>query len=214
MLRRTPTDRVPPSTAPWQGCSSSMYPPTAGFTLVTTERPEPVWGLRVSSGFFGTLGVRPLLGREFRPDEEGPSRLPQSCSGTPRGRRGSTVALTSCERSVTLQSPSAQRYFPGEESPSVVRSRSRCASSSPARDIVGIVADIKDGPPETPAHPNASGSFDQAGFSLVVRTQQPEPALVPSLLAAVHEIRAARSRQPRHGICSGRHGVSRSISDR
>jgi hypothetical protein len=32
-----------------------------------------VTGLTVTSGFFRTLGVTPLLGRDFRPDEEGPT---------------------------------------------------------------------------------------------------------------------------------------------
>ena len=63
------------------------------------------------------------------------------------------------------------------------------SASSPAREIVGIVADIKDGPPETPAHPSAYIPFDGAGFSLVIRTRQAEQTLFPSFVAAIHEIR-------------------------
>lgn len=38
--------------------------------LSTSSGPAPVPGLRVSNGFFRTLGVRPLLGRDFRPGED------------------------------------------------------------------------------------------------------------------------------------------------
>ena len=42
------------------------------------------------------------------------------------------------------------------------------SDTSPAREIVGVVADIKDGPPDTPAIPAAYIPFDQIGFGLVV----------------------------------------------
>ena len=34
------------------------------------ERPEQLRGMRVTSGFFRLLGYRPIVGREFLPDEE------------------------------------------------------------------------------------------------------------------------------------------------
>jgi hypothetical protein len=40
--------------------SLAAYDVRAGFTLTTSEGPERVSGLRVSSGFFDTLGVRPV----------------------------------------------------------------------------------------------------------------------------------------------------------
>lgn len=42
----------------------------AGYLLRTHEGAEPVTGARVSGGFFRTLGVRPLLGRDFNADED------------------------------------------------------------------------------------------------------------------------------------------------
>jgi macrolide transport system ATP-binding/permease protein len=42
----------------------------AGFLLHTALGVEPVQAQRVSGGFFRTLGVRPLLGRDFYPDED------------------------------------------------------------------------------------------------------------------------------------------------
>ena len=42
----------------------------AGYLLRTREGAEPVTGGRVSGGFFRTLGVRPVLGRDFAPGED------------------------------------------------------------------------------------------------------------------------------------------------
>ncbi|HEV2222485.1 MAG TPA: ABC transporter permease, partial [Candidatus Acidoferrales bacterium] len=42
------------------------------FNLTGAGEPEQVWGGRVSANFFDLLGVRPLVGRTFRPDEEQP----------------------------------------------------------------------------------------------------------------------------------------------
>ena len=39
------------------------------FLLHGAGAPVPVQGERVSGGFFRTLGVRPILGRDFNPDE-------------------------------------------------------------------------------------------------------------------------------------------------
>ena len=41
-----------------------------GFTLTGSGDPEQVQACRVSPDFFGTLGVRPQLGRDFRPEED------------------------------------------------------------------------------------------------------------------------------------------------
>jgi predicted permease len=45
------------------------------FTLATQTGAEQVPGTRVSAGFFGTLGVTPVLGRDFRPDEDSPGAM-------------------------------------------------------------------------------------------------------------------------------------------
>ncbi len=45
-----------------------------GYNLTGQGEPEQVPGLRVSSSFFTVLGVAPLMGRTFVPDEEDPGR--------------------------------------------------------------------------------------------------------------------------------------------
>src|SRR4029077_2060024 len=43
-------------------------------TLVTNGEPERISGLRVSANFFHTLGVAPIVGRDFRAEEDPPDR--------------------------------------------------------------------------------------------------------------------------------------------
>jgi predicted permease len=45
-----------------------------GFSLAGSEGLERVAAARVSAGFFGLLGVEPILGRSFRPEEDQPLR--------------------------------------------------------------------------------------------------------------------------------------------
>ncbi len=63
----------------WARLGSSAFsgvaaydPLGSGFNLVSTGPPDRVVGSRVSSAFFGVLGVRPAIGRDFRPDEDVP----------------------------------------------------------------------------------------------------------------------------------------------
>jgi predicted permease len=44
----------------------------AGYLLNTPAGIEPAMGARVSAGFFQTLGVAPILGRDFRADDDSP----------------------------------------------------------------------------------------------------------------------------------------------
>ena len=44
----------------------------SGYLLHTNSGAEPVQGERVSGGFFKTLGVHPMLGRDFYPGEDVP----------------------------------------------------------------------------------------------------------------------------------------------
>lgn len=59
----------------WQRLNSSFssleaFAWNGNFTLTTSTGLEEVSGTRVSSGFFRTLGVKPMLGRDFLPSED------------------------------------------------------------------------------------------------------------------------------------------------
>jgi macrolide transport system ATP-binding/permease protein len=137
--------------------------PTSGFQVAGRAaegviEDHPV--RRVSAGYFTALQATLLRGRCFTEKE-----------------------VTSARRVAIVNATAAQRYFPGEDP----IGRSIVIGAPPAREIVGIVADIKDGPPETPASAAAYVPFDHVGFALVVRTSGPERSLFPSLVAAIRE---------------------------
>jgi putative ABC transport system permease protein len=46
--------------------------PQVTFNLSGTGRPEEVWGEQVTTNLFSLLGVRPMLGRDFLPEEDKP----------------------------------------------------------------------------------------------------------------------------------------------
>jgi predicted permease len=119
---------------------------------------------RVSAGYFNALQATLLGGRHFTEDE-----------------------VSSVRPVMIINETAARRYFAGNDP--IGRWIAFGSAASPAREIVGIVADIKEGPPETPAYPSAYVPFDQTGFALVIRTRQDERALVQLLVAAVREIR-------------------------
>ncbi len=117
---------------------------------------------RISVNYFSTLQATLLRGRSFTEEE-----------------------VSSVRPVMIVNETAARRYFAGEDP--IGRSIAFGSPRAPAREIVGIVADIKDGPPETPAHPSAYVPFDEAGFNVVIRTTQVEESLFPSLVAAIRE---------------------------
>jgi predicted permease len=119
---------------------------------------------RVSAGYFSALLATLVRGRYFTEEE-----------------------VAALRPVMIINETAARRYFPGDDP--IGRSIAFGSASAPAREIVGIVVDIKDGPPETPAHPSAYIPFDGAGFNLVIRTRQAEQTVFPSIVAAIHEIR-------------------------
>ncbi len=85
--------------------SVAAFDVRAGFTMVTPSGPQRVAGLRVTSGFFRTLGITPVIGREFAAHEEGltaPAAVMLSYSAWQARFAGSPDVLG---QTVTLQSP-------------------------------------------------------------------------------------------------------------
>jgi putative ABC transport system permease protein len=58
-----------------RSCEDVAMAESLGFTLSASGGPQRLPGWRVSSNFFRTLGIRPSLGRDFLPEEEGPARF-------------------------------------------------------------------------------------------------------------------------------------------
>jgi predicted permease len=99
--------------------SMSMFG-AAGFSLEGPDGPAPVRGVRVSAGYFDTLGVVPLLGRGFRGEDEQPGReqvvvlshgLWQQRFGGRPGVLGETIRLSGRPYSVVGVMPPI--VFPG-----------------------------------------------------------------------------------------------------
>jgi len=119
---------------------------------------------RISAGYFNALQATLVRGRSFTDEEVASMRLVMIINDT-----------------------AALRYFPGDDP--IGRRIAFGGPTSPAREIVGVVSDIKDGPPESPPIPAAYVPFDQVDFGLVVRTSQTEQSPMPSLVPAIREVR-------------------------
>jgi macrolide transport system ATP-binding/permease protein len=143
---------------------SAGLAPTSGFHVpgrVSNGVTEDHPVRRVSAGYFAALQATLLSGRLFTENEVTPAR---------------DVAI--------INETAAKRYFPGEDP----IGKSIEIGAPPARQIVGVIGDIKDGPLETPLTPAAYVPFDQLGFGLVIRISRGDLAGT-SLTKAIREIR-------------------------
>ena len=146
--------------APWLAPASTLWiPGRAEHEQLKDSAPIR----RVSAGYFRTLQATLLRGREFTAGD-----------------------LTGIRPVMIINNTASQRYFRGDNP--IGRSIALGGPNSPLREIIGIVGDIKDGPPELPAYPAAYVPFDQFAFTLLVRTAQAEHAVLPSVVDAVHEV--------------------------
>jgi macrolide transport system ATP-binding/permease protein len=128
------------------------------------EQLKESWPVRrVSAGYFRTLQATLLRGREFTAGD-----------------------LAAVRPVMIINNTAAQRYFRGDDpiGPSIALG----GAGSPLREVVGVVADIKDGPPESAPHPAAYVPFDQSAFTLIVRSAQAEHTVFPAVVAAVHAV--------------------------
>ncbi len=126
---------------------------------------------RVSSGYFTALGARLLRGHYFTAAEEASKRLV-----------------------VIINQTLANRYFPGEDP--VGKQIFYSADPQHPMQIVGVVADIKEGTLEAPAMAAFYVPFDQSPndrFCVVVRTVHSEQALFAGLSGAIHRVDPAIS---------------------
>jgi macrolide transport system ATP-binding/permease protein len=121
----------------------------------------------VSSGYFTTLQAKLLRGRYFTDAED-----------------------ASKPHVVIVNQALAKQYFPGED-PIGKRIGDNDLSPDSINEIVGVVADIREGGLDSDIWPAAYYPFNQlpdSEFSLIVRTSLPEQSLLPTLSAAIRQI--------------------------
>ncbi len=121
----------------------------------------------VSPAFFATLKARLLQGRYFTEAEDG-----------------------SKPRVVIINQKLARQYFPGED-PIGKKIGDTELSAKSISEIVGVVEDIKDGSLDSQIWPAVYYPFEQSPdtyFSVVIRTSQAEQTILPTAVAAIHEV--------------------------
>ena len=121
----------------------------------------------ISTGYFDTLGARLVRGRHF--------------SGQDTGSSKSVVIVNQAL---------VARYFPGED-PIGRELQYAPTSQQPPMEIVGIVADIKEGAVDSATPPTVYVAFDQDptdSFAVVARTTQSEDSVLLSLSGAVRDV--------------------------
>lgn len=89
--------------------------------LASTDRPEQIWALHITSDVLPLLGVQPLLGRMFLPEEDQPGheheailsyQLWQRSFGGDRGIIGHSIRLDGEEYSIVGVMPRAFKFAP------------------------------------------------------------------------------------------------------
>jgi predicted permease len=107
-----------------------------------------------------------------------------------RGRYFTTADDASKPGVAVINQALARKYFPGED-PVGKKIGDTDLSAKSITEIIGVVDDVKDGSLDSEIWPAVYYSFNQnpdTYFSVVVRTTQSEAALLPTLVAAIHEV--------------------------
>ena len=127
----------------------------SGYLLRTPSGSEPVPAVRVSSGFFRTLGVSPVIGRDFR-DGEDQIQAPQTAILSYRtwqkrfgGRKnvvGETVSLSDVTFTIVGVLPQNFQFAPQGDSEfwTTLRAEGQCITSRGCHGLYGI-GRLKDG---------------------------------------------------------------------
>ncbi len=122
--------------------------------------------------------------------EVSPGYLPTLGTPLVRGRGFTETDDAAHPRVAIVNEALVRRYFAGED-PVGQRIGDTDLSPDSIREIVGVIADLREGPPDTPTLPAIYYPFSQAPesyFSLVVRAARSDAALLPTLDTLVHRI--------------------------
>lgn len=135
--------------------SIDAYALNGSFTLSTQSGAEQVPGTRVSAGFFRTLGVTPVLGRDFLPDEDSPAKMRTVVLSYAAWQKRFNAAPDILGRAVTLNGnpaivigvlPKGFQFAPygGAEFWATLRSTDACEQHRSCHNLIAI-ARLKDG---------------------------------------------------------------------
>jgi predicted permease len=127
----------------------------AGYLLKTPSGAEPVAAARVSDGFFRTLGIRPILGRDFYSGEDQPNSAPtviltygawQRRFGGRKDAIGQTVTLSGTPTTIIGVLPEDFQFAPrgGAELWTTVHELSNCEKRRSCHNLFAI-GRLKDG---------------------------------------------------------------------
>ena len=119
------------------------------FLLDTPTGRRTAVGAKVSAGFFRTLGVEPMLGRDFRPEDEQPSAPHTVLLSYPAwqrrfgGRRdviGQTVVLDGAPRTIVGVLPKDFHFAPAEPADfwSIERASGSCEKDRGCHNLFGV----------------------------------------------------------------------------
>src|SRR5215472_10375712 len=122
---------------------------TAGFLLTTPAGTEPVPALRVSDGFFRTLGIIPVVGRDFRPGEDLPEAPPtvilsyatwQKRFGGKKDVAGQVVTLSGVRYTIVGVLPASFQFAPmgNAEFWATLHPVDQCAKRRGCHNLTGI----------------------------------------------------------------------------
>src|SRR5246127_610464 len=126
---------------------------TSGYLLTTGEGTEPVPAVKVSDGFFRTLGVSAFLGRDFRPGEDQPA-APQTVMlsystwqkrfGARADVVGQTVTLSGVPHTIIGVLPTSFQFAPLGKAEFWTTARPIAGCGRGCHSLIGI-ARLKDG---------------------------------------------------------------------
>ncbi|HWA93814.1 MAG TPA: ABC transporter permease [Terracidiphilus sp.] len=121
----------------------------------------------VTPGYMATLKARLIRGRMFREDEDKSKPLV-----------------------ILINESLAKKYFPGED-PVGKQIGNGSLDKSSMREIVGVVADVREGALDDEMLPGEYFNIYQqldSGFTILVRTGQNERSILPSMVSMIHSI--------------------------
>jgi len=110
-----------------------------------------------------------------------------------RGRYFSDAEDASKPRVVIINETLAKKYFPGED-PIGKKIGDTSLSPTSLAEVIGIIEDVKDGSLDSETWPAVYYPFNQSTdnyFSVVVRTSQSAPSVLPALVSTIRQVDSA-----------------------